>query len=145
VRTSFTWTTTTPSSSADAEAGAGRLPLIAAVGDYEQMSNIRRVAVVGGPLAVLVVAAIFGVALWKQDRVAGAYWVAVAGLVVATIALVVTWLTWVRPMSPVSSSRSEVISRPDANEVKGDKSFGSATNSQIVYGNRNRLGEGKKR
>ncbi|MDZ5447544.1 hypothetical protein U2F26_33380 [Micromonospora sp. 4G57] len=97
-----------------------------------------------GPLTVLVAAAIFGVVLWRQDRAAGAYWVAVAGLVVAAIALVVTWLTWVRPMSPASSSRSAVSTRPDVNRVEGDKSFGSATNSQVVYGNRNRLGEGKK-
>ncbi|MEU9828563.1 hypothetical protein [Micromonospora chersina] len=97
-----------------------------------------------GPLTVLVAAAIFGAVLWKQDRTAGGYWVAVAGLVVAAIALVVTWLTWVRPMSPASSSRSAVSSRPDVNRVKGDKSFGSATNSQVVYGNRNRLREGKK-
>lgn len=119
------------------------LPLIAGVGDYGQMSKARKVAVVGGPLTVLVAAAIFGTVLWKQDRTVGAYWVAIAGLVVATVALVVTWLTWVRPMSPASSSRSAVSSHPDVNRVKGDQSFGSATNSQVVYGNRNRLGEGK--
>ncbi|MFG2058973.1 hypothetical protein ACGFI9_33620 [Micromonospora sp. NPDC048930] len=96
-----------------------------------------------GPLAVFVAAAVFGVALWRQDRTAGAYWVAVAGLVVAAIALVVTWLTWLRPMSPASSSRSAVDGRPDVNRVKGDKSFGSATNSQVVYGNQNRLRKGK--
>ncbi|SCL36080.1 hypothetical protein GA0070615_2960 [Micromonospora aurantiaca] len=107
------------------------------------MSNARKVAVVGGPLTVLVAAAIFGTVLWKQDRTVGAYWVAIAGLVVAAVALVVTWLTWVRPMSPASSSRSAVSSYPDVNRVKGDQSFGSATNSQVVYGNRNRLGEGK--
>ncbi|MCZ7424161.1 hypothetical protein O7607_00310 [Micromonospora sp. WMMA1949] len=98
----------------------------------------------GGPLTILVAAAIFGALLWKQDRTAGAYWVAIAGLVVAVTALVVTWLTWVRPMSPPSSSRSAAGGSPDVNRVKGDKSFGSATNSQVVYGNRNRLGEGKK-
>ncbi|WP_234359105.1 hypothetical protein [Plantactinospora sp. BC1] len=98
----------------------------------------------GGPLTVLVAAAIFGAVLWKQDRTTGTYWVAVAGLVVAVIALVVTWLTWIRPMSPAPSSRPAVSSRPDTNRAKGDKSFGSATNSQVVYGNRNRLGEGKK-
>ncbi|MFD6757286.1 MULTISPECIES: hypothetical protein [Micromonospora] len=108
------------------------------------MSNARKVAVVGGPLTVLAAAVIFGAVLWKQDRTAGAYWVAVAGLVVAAIALVVTWLTWIRPMSPASSSRSTVSSRPGVNRVKGDRSFGSATNSQVVYGNRNRLGVGKK-
>lgn len=124
--------------------GPGVLPLIAGVGDYGQMSNARKVAVVGGPLTVLAAAVIFGAVLWKQDRTAGAYWVAVAGLVVAAIALVVTWLTWIRPMSPASSSRSTVSSRPGVNRVKGDRSFGSATNSQVVYGNRNRLGVGKK-
>ncbi|MEU8180277.1 hypothetical protein AB0B86_05800 [Micromonospora sp. NPDC049047] len=98
----------------------------------------------GGPLTVLVVAVIFGAVLWQQDRSAGAYWVAVAGLVVATVALVVTWLTWMHPMSPASSSRSAVSSRPDVNRVEGDKSFGSATNSQVVYGNGNHVGEGQK-
>ncbi|TCB94433.1 hypothetical protein E0H26_21140 [Micromonospora zingiberis] len=95
----------------------------------------------GGPLLVLVAATIFGVVLWKQDHAVGAYWVAIAGLVVAAIALVVTWLTWVRPMSPAPGSRSAVSSRPDVNIVKGHKSFGSATNSQVVYGSNNRLGE----
>jgi hypothetical protein len=95
-----------------------------------------------GPVAVLFAATIFGILLTRQERSSAANWLAVAGLVVAVIALVVTWLTWVHPMNPPGSTRSATSDRPVVNKVKGDKSVGSATNSQIVYGNRNRLGEG---
>ncbi|GAB1690699.1 hypothetical protein KRM28CT15_25020 [Krasilnikovia sp. M28-CT-15] len=124
---------------------AAALPFIALFGDYGLMSKARKAAVVAGPVAVLVAATIFGILLTRQERSSVANWVAVAGLAVAAIALVVTWLTWVRPMSPPASTRSAEGGSPNVNKVKGDKSFGSATNSQIVYGNRNRLGEGNKR
>ena len=98
-----------------------------------------------GPVIVVAAATVFGILLTRQDRSAVANWVAIAGLVVASIALIVTWLTWVRPMSPSGAPRATVGDQPSVNKVKGNKSFGSAANSQIIYGNRNRLGEGKER
>jgi Na+/melibiose symporter-like transporter len=115
------------------------------LGDYGRVSSARKVAAVVGPIVVIVAGTVFGILLTRQDRSAVANWVAIAGLVVAAIALIVTWLTWVRPMSPSGAPSPPANEEPSVNKVKGDKSFGSATNSQILYGNRNRLGEGKKR
>ena len=109
------------------------------------MSNARKVAVVAGPATVLMAASLFGVLVAKQDRSTVANWVAIASLAVAVIALIVTWLTWVRPMTPPAPTRTTSASEPPVNKVKGNKSFGTATNSRIVYGNNNQIGEGRKR
>lgn len=109
------------------------------------MSNARRVAVVAGPLMFVVGAVFFGIELLGRDRSDHANWLAAASFVVAVIALVVTWLTWVHPMSPGESASRPAAAghRPEVNKVKGKNSFGSAYDSQIVYGDDNRLGEGK--
>ena len=78
------------------------------------MSRSRRIAILTLPALVVADSLALLIAARKQNATSMTLWIAIASLVVTCAALVVAWLTWLRPMqsAPQASSKESENPKP---------------------------------